>query len=401
MAKRSLIDLDVDGQRVLVRVDFNVPIEEQGVEAIASCDQRLRATLPTIRHLLERDCRVILCSHLGRPKGEVVESLRLAPVGNRLAVLLDRSVRSLKDCIGWDVVSAVGAMVPGEITLLENLRFHPGEEKNAAEFGEALATLADCFVMDAFAVAHRAHASTVGLAQHLPSAMGLLVQKEIEALSQALEVREGGKPLAALLGGAKVGDKILVLENLLDRLDHLFIGGGMSVTFLRAVGYGTGASTIEGERLDFAKEIMTRAATAGVQVHLPMDVVVASQFAADAPDVRTVPVNQVPEGWFIMDIGETTARLFSENLGQCKTIVWNGPMGVFEMPRFSQGTRAVAEAIAGLSDATSVVGGGSTAEVVEELGLMERMTHVSTGGGASLEFLEGKELPGIAALPDA
>jgi phosphoglycerate kinase len=292
-------------------------------------------------------------------------------------------------------------MVPGEITLLENLRFHPGEEKNAAEFGEALATLADCFVMDAFAVAHRAHASTVGLSQHLPSAMGLLVQREVEALSQALEVKEGGKPLAALLGGAKVSDKILVLENLLDRLDHLFIGGGMSVTFLRAVGYGTGASSIEEERLEFAREIVTRAARAGVQVHLPMDVVVASQFAADAPDVRTVPVNQVPEGWFIMDIGETTARLFSETLGQCKTIVWNGPMGVFEMPRFSQGTRAVAEAIGELSDVTSVVGGGSTAEVVEELGLMERMTHVSTGGGASLEFLEGKELPGIAALPDA
>ena len=401
MVKRSLGDLDVDGQRVLVRVDFNVPIEGQGVEAIASYDQRLRATLPTIRYLLERDCRVILCSHLGRPKGEVVESLRLAPVGDRLAVLLGRPVRSLKDCIGWDVVSAVGAMVPGEVTLLENLRFHAGEEKNAAEFREALATVADCFVMDAFAVAHRAHASTVGLSQCLPSAMGLLVQREIEALSQALEVREDGKPLAALLGGAKVSDKVLVLENLLDRLDHLFIGGGMSVTFLRAVGYGTGASGIEEERLEFAKEIVTRAARIGVQVHLPMDVVAASQFAADAPDVRTVPVNQVPEGWFIMDIGETTARLFAEDLGQCKTIVWNGPMGFFEMPRFSQGTRAVAGAIADLSDVTSVVGGGSTAEVVEELGLMERMTHVSTGGGASLEFLEGKELPGIAALPDA
>tara|TARA_B100000315_G_scaffold259312_1_gene314862 strand:- start:327 stop:1532 length:1206 start_codon:yes stop_codon:yes gene_type:complete len=401
MSKRSLGDLDVAGHRVLVRVDFNIPIEEQGVEAIASYDQRLRATLPTIRYLLERDCRVILCSHLGRPKGAIVEPLRLAPIGDRLAVLLGRPVRTLKDCIGWDVVSAVGAMVPGDITLLENLRFHAGEEKNAAEFGEALATLADCFVMDAFAVAHRAHASTVGLSQHLPSAMGLLVQREVEALSQALEAGEDGKPLAALLGGAKVSDKILVLENLLDKLDHLFIGGGMSVTFLRAVGYGTGASSIEEARLEFAREIMSRAAGAGVQVHLPMDVVAASQFSADAPEVRTVGVNQIPEGWYIMDIGNTTARLFSEKLGQCKTIVWNGPMGVFEMPRFSQGTRAVAEAIAGLSGVTSVVGGGSTAEVVEDLGLMERMTHVSTGGGASLEFLEGKELPGIAALPDA
>ena len=400
MVKRSLKDLDVNGKRVLVRVDFNLPIEELGVEAIASYDQRLRATLPTIRYLLERDCRVILCSHLGRPKGEVVESLRLAPVGDRLAVLLERPVRTLKNCIWWDVVSAAGAMAPGEIALLENLRFHPGEEKNDPEFAGALASLADCFVMDAFAVVHRAHASTVGLPQHLPSAMGLLVQREVEALSLALDVSEEEKPLAALMGGAKVSDKILVLQNLLDKLDHLFIGGGMSVTFLHAVGYGTGASSFEEERLEFAREILARPGKGGVQLHLPLDLVVANRFAADAPEVRTVPVNQVPEGWFIMDIGETTARRFSDSLGQCRTI-WNGPMGVFEMPRFSQGTRAVAEAIAGLRGVTSVVGGGSTSEAVEELGLMDRMTHVSTGGGASLEFLEGKELPGIAALPDA
>ena len=400
MVKRVVSDLNVEGKRVLVRVDFNVPIE-QGVKAIATYDHRLRATLPTIRYLTERNCRVILCSHLGRPGGNVVESLRLAPVGDRLAALLGWPVRSLQDCVGESVQSAVGSMAPGDITLLENLRFYAGEEQNAHSFAGNLASLADCFVMDSFAVAHRAHASTVGIPGLLPSAMGFLAQKEVEGLSQALEAQEERKPLAALMGGAKVGDKILVLENLLDKLDHLFIGGGMSVTFLNAVGYGTGASSVEEDRLDFARKILDRARQRGIQVHLPLDVVIADLFDADAPQVRTVPVNQVSDGWFIMDIGNSTARLFSEVLRQCKTIVWNGPMGVFEMPRFSQGTRIVAEAIAGHQDAISIVGGGSTAEVVEKLGLLERMTHVSTGGGASLEFLEGKELPGIAALPDA
>jgi phosphoglycerate kinase len=400
MVKRVVSDLNVEGKRVLVRVDFNVPIE-QGVNAIATYDQRLRATLPTIRYLTERNCRVILCSHLGRPGGEVFESLRLAPVGDRLAVLLGRPVRSLPDCVGENVQTAVGSMEPGDITLLENLRFYVGEEQNAPAFAGNLASLADYFVMDAFAVAHRTHASTVGIPGLLPSAMGFLLQKEVEALSQALEAREERKPLAALMGGAKVSDKILVLENLLDKLDHLFVGGGMSVTFLRALGYGTGASSVEDDRLDFAREILGLAQQRGTQVYLPLDVVIADRFEANPLRVLTVPVNQVLDGWFIMDIGDSTARRFSKVLGQCKTIVWNGPMGVFEMPRFSQGTRIVAEAIAGLQDAISVVGGGSTAEAVEKLGLLERMTHVSTGGGASLEYLEGQELPGIAALPDA
>jgi phosphoglycerate kinase len=253
--------------------------------------------------------------------------------------------------------------------------------------------------MDAFAVAHRAHASTVGITQFLPSAMGLLVQREVESMGQALE--SPAAPLAALLGGAKVSDKILILENLLDKLDHMFIGGGMAVTFLRALGYNTGASAIEADRLDFARDITQRASERNIQVHLPEDLVIASQFATDPPEVREVPAGQVPEGWYIMDIGQRTAARFSQSLRECKTIIWNGPMGVFEMPRFSQGTRAVAAAIAGLRDAVTVVGGGSTAEAVEALGLMEQMTHVSTGGGASLEFLEGRELPGIAALPDA
>ena len=400
MAKRTLTQLDVAGKRVLVRVDFNIPIE-QGMETIASYDQRLRATLPTIRHLIDQGCRVILCSHLGRPGGKSVDSLRLAPVGDRLATLLGSPVDCLSETVGPGVEESVASMGPGEVALLENLRFQAGEEKNYADFARSLASLADCFIMDAFAVAHRAHASTVGVPGQLPSAMGLLVQREVECLGQALDIKAEGKPLAALMGGAKVSDKILVLENLLGKLDHLIVGGGMSVTFLRAQGYDTGASSIEEDRLDFAKEVLSRARTLGVQVHLPVDVVVADRFADDAAGVETVLVNQVPEGWLIMDIGQATARLFSESLGQCKTIVWNGPMGVFEMPRFSQGTRTVAEAIAGLSGVTSVVGGGSTAEAVEELGLIDRMTHVSTGGGASLEFLGGKVLPGIAALPDA
>ena len=398
MAKRTLSGLEVENKRVLVRVDFNIPIE-QGVEVIASYDQRLRATLPTIRYLLERDCRVILCSHLGRPGGKVDEALRLAPVGDRLAELLSHPVHSLADCIGPEVETRVKAMLPGEVVLLENLRFHPGEEKNDSGFAQALAALADCFVMDAFAVTHRAHASTAGITNFLPAAMGLLVQREVEEMGKALE--SPASPLAALMGGAKVSDKILVLENLLDKLDHLFIGGGMAVTFLRAQGYATGASSIEEDRLEFARHVLQRAAERNIGVHLPEDVVAASRFEPDPPETRTIPVADVPEGWYIMDVGEATAAKFAAELSSCQTIIWNGPMGVFEMPRFSQGTRVVANAIAGLDSVTSVVGGGSTAEAVEELGLMEQMTHVSTGGGASLEFLEGRELPGIAALPDA
>ena len=398
MAKRTLDQLDVADKRVLVRVDFNVPID-QGIKDIALYDLRLRATLPTIRYLIDRDCRVVLCSHLGRPNGEVVEELRLAPVGDRLAMLLERPVMSLPDVIGPAVASAVSAMAPGDVLLLENLRFEPGEEKNAGAFACDLADTVDCFVMDAFAVAHRAHASTAGITKFLPSAMGLLFQKEVESLALALESPE--KPLAALMGGAKVSDKILLLDNLLEKLDHLFIGGGMSVTFLNAVGYSTGASRLEEDRLDFAREIIDRAKTAKIDVHLPEDVVIANEFAAEPGETRTVAAGQVPDGWHIMDIGSATAREFSGALSVCKTIIWNGPMGVFEMPKFSHGTRSVAEAIAGLSGVTTVVGGGSTAEAVEELGLIDKMTHVSTGGGASLEFLEGKELPGIAALPDA
>ena len=398
MSKRTLSQLDVAGKTVLVRVDFNVPIE-QGVDAIANYDQRLRATLPTIEYLLERRCKVVLCSHLGRPAGQVDEGLRLAPVGKRLSVLLNRPVVSLTDCIGPDVAAAVGGMSEGDIYLLENLRFHPGEEKNDDSFGRDLASLADCFVMDAFAVAHRAHASTVGLPNLLPSAMGLLTQREVESLGLALAEPE--RPLAALMGGSKVSDKILVLENLLPRLDHLFIGGGMAVTFLAATGKPVGASPVEEDRLEFARDVLRRADQDGVAVHLPDDVVVADKFAPEPDSMATAAVSDVPDGWYIMDVGAETADRYAATLAACKTILWNGPMGVFEMDKFKAGTRTVADSIAGLPDATTVVGGGSTAEAVESLGLVERMTHVSTGGGASLEFLEGRELPGIAALPDA
>ncbi len=398
MSKRTLTQLDVAGKTVLVRVDFNVPIE-QGVEAIGNYDQRLRATLPTIEYLVGRNCKVVLCSHLGRPRGRVDEGLRLAPVGDRLGVLLSRPVVSLSDCVGPEVVEAVRDMKAGEIFLLENLRFHAGEEQNAAAFSSELAGLADCFVMDAFAVAHRAHASTVGVPQLLPSAMGLLTQREVESLGLALADPE--RPLAALMGGAKVSDKILVLENLLPRLDHLFIGGGMAVTFLAADGKPVGASSVEEDRLNFARDILRRAKQSGVAVHLPSDVVVADVFSAEPGSTLTVAVGDVPDGWHIMDVGEGAANDYASALAGCKTILWNGPMGVFEMERFQAGTRIVAQSIANLSRATTVVGGGSTAEAVETLGLMEQMTHVSTGGGASLEFLEGRELPGLAALPDA
>ena len=398
MAKRSLSQLDVSGNRVLVRVDFNLPIE-QGIEAIAGYDQRLRATLPTIRHLIDQGCRTILCSHLGRPRGKIDEALRLAPVGDRLSLLLDYPVKSLPEVTGPEVETALTAMSPGDVVLLENLRFDAGEEANDPGFAQSLAALADYFVMDAFAVAHRAHASTVGVTEYLPSAMGFLVEKEVSSMGRALESPE--KPLAALMGGAKVSDKILLLENIMDKLDHLFIGGGMCVTFLKAQGHGVGASQVEEERLEFAREMLAAAEERSIKVHLPGEVVVASEFAADPAEVRVTAATSVPDSGIIMDIAPSAASQFASALKECRTVIWNGPMGVFEMPRFSEGTRVVARAIADSPGVTSVVGGGSTAETVEALGLMEKMTHVSTGGGASLEFLGGVELPGIAALPDA
>ena len=398
MPKRTLQQLDVAGKTVLVRVDFNIPIE-QGAAAVARYDHRLRAAIPTVNYLLARDCRVILCSHLGRPRGQVDDALRLAPIGDRLAVLLGRPVPTLPDCIGAETAAMIDRMAPGTVCLLENLRFHAGEEQNDAAFTRELAALADCFLMDAFAVAHRAHASTVGLPQLLPSAMGLLTQREVASLDLALAQPE--RPLAALMGGAKVSDKILILENLLERLDHLLIGGGMAVTFLAAQGHAVGASSVESDRLDFARETLNRARRNGIMLHLPTDVVAASEFAAHPVESQVFPAAGVPDGWHIMDVGGATVRAFAATLADCRTILWNGPLGVFEMERYKDGTRAVANTVAGLPDTATIVGGGSTAEAMESLGLAAAMTHVSTGGGASLEYLGGKELPGLAALPDA
>ena len=396
MSKRSLRDVDLREKRVLVRVDFNVPIE-QGAEAIAAYDHRLWATLPTVRYLLEQNSRTILCSHLGRPKGKVVEKLRMAPVGERLSVLLSTSVKTMKDCTGPEVEAAIATMSPGEIIVLENLRFHPGEEKDDPDFARTLASLADVFVMDAFAVAHRAHASTVGVSRHLPSVSGLLLEKELELMGRALD--SPARPLAALLGGAKVSDKIMVLEHLLDRVDRLFIGGGMAATFLRAMGHSTGASSVEEDKLDFAAQLIQRAGDRGISVHLPEDVVVSRESNGGSGLVRTVPVDQIPSGWYVMDIGARSIEAFVGGLRECRTVIWNGPVGVFEIPAFSEGTRRIGNALADM-DASTVVGGGSTAEAIEAMGIMDKMTHVSTGGGASLQFLEGRELPGIAALPD-
>ena len=396
MAKRPLSDVDVRGKRVLVRVDFNVPIE-QGIDALPSYDHRLRTTIPSIQYLIEQSSKIILCSHLGRPRGRVTEGLRMAPVGERLSVLLSRPVAIVKDCIGPEVEAAVAGLSEGGILMLENLRFHPGEEDNDPEFGKALAALADVFVMDAFAVAHRAHASTVGVPRRLPSAVGLLLQRELDIMGRALDSPE--RPLAAILGGAKVSDKITVMENLLGKLDRLFIGGGMAATFLKTLGHPTGASPVEEDKLGFASQLLRRAGDLGVPVHLPRDVVVSQEFSAESGVVRTANVSDVPSGWYIMDIGARSIEDFTGGLQGCRTVIWNGPMGVFEFPAFAEGTRRIGEVLASL-DATTVVGGGSTVEAVEQLGLADRMTHVSTGGGASLEFLEGKVLPGIAALPD-
>ena len=397
MAKRGLGDIDVAGARVLVRVDFNVPID-QGIDGLAQYTYRLKKSLPTIDHLRTEGARTIICSHLGRPKGKVVDGLRMAPVGEQLSLLLGTEAACVDDCIGSAVEDAASSMDGGDVLVLENLRFHPGEETNDPDFSRSLARLADLFVMDAFAVAHRAHASTVGVPQLLPTAAGMLIQREVEMLGKVLGSPD--RPLAALLGGAKVEDKIRVLDNLLNRVDMLFIGGGMANAFLQAQGYSTGASQADEEDVGFARRILKRAGSRNIPVHLPTDVVVADKFGGDDQTAKTVPVDQVPAGWHVMDIGPSTTEAFSRSLEECKSVVWNGPMGVFERAPFSQGTRTIASALA-CSEGVVIVGGGSTAEVVEEMGLADQMAHVSTGGGASLEFLEGKDLPGLAAIPDA
>ncbi|MGH2425266.1 MAG: phosphoglycerate kinase [bacterium] len=392
MRKKTIRDVDVKGKRVFVRVDFNVPLDDGRI----ADDRRIREALPTITLLREHRARTILASHLGRPQGKVDDTLRLDPVAKRLGELLGAEVRKLQDCIGPEVEAAVAAMKDGDVVLLENLRFHKGEEANDLEFAAALARLADLYVNDAFGTAHRAHASTVGIAKLLPAVAGLLLEKELNYLSSALE--NPNRPFVAVLGGKKVSDKIGVIRNLLTKSDALLIGGAMSYTFLKAKGFEVGKSLCEDDKLDLARSLMTDAGKRRLAFHLPEDVVVADRFAEDAAH-KTVPAEAIPKDWMGMDIGSHTAATYAKVIRDAMTVMWNGPMGVFEMPPFARGTRAVAEAMA-QSKGVTIVGGGDSAAAVEQEGLADKMTHVSTGGGASLEFLEGKELPGVAVLAD-
>jgi len=393
MNKSSVRDIEVEGKRVLLRVDFNVPLDEMGE---ITDDSRIQATLPTIKYLIDRGARVILCSHLGRPDGKVIEKLRLATVGKRLSQILRQPVAITPDCIGPDVEKAVEELSDGEVLLLENVRFHPEEEGNDASFAQALARLADIYVNDAFGTAHRSHASVVGVANYLPAVAGLLLEREIKTLGGILE--NPAHPFAALLGGAKVSDKVGMIENIMDKVDLLLIGGGMAATFLKAKSYEIGLSLVEADRLDTAVELMEKAARNGVHLLLPVDVVVADSLSTKA-EFKTVSIDNIPSDLRVVDIGQLTIDSFSRELERCKTVFWNGPMGIYEIPQFAEGTQAMARLLANLK-ATTVIGGGSTAEAVTEMKLADKMTFVSTGGGASLRFLSGKELPGVEVLMD-
>lgn len=389
--KLSIQDLDVHGKRVLMRVDFNVPMADGQV----ADDTRIVAALDSIRYVLDNGGSVILMSHLGRPKGKVDVELMLDPVAARLEELLDCSVMKLNDCTGPGVEPAVEALRPGGVLLLENLRFHPAEEEGDEEFARKLAGLGDVYVDDAFGTCHRAHASVAVVPKLMEkAAAGFLLQKEIEYLGRA--VADPEKPYVAVLGGAKVSDKILVIENLIEKVDAVIIGGGMAYTFLKAQGKPIGNSMLEADRVDVANDLLAKARAAGVDILLPVDHVVAEKFE---PDAASKIVDDIPDGWLALDIGPATIELFSDKLKDAKTVVWNGPMGVFEMPAFAKGTEAIARVLAA-ADAITIIGGGDTAAAVNQFGLADKMSHISTGGGASLEFLEGKELPGIAALSD-
>lgn len=391
------------GKRVLIRVDFNVPLDK--TTGRISDDTRIRESLPTIRYALEQGAAVILMSHLGRPDGTRVPALSLKPIAERLGELLKCPVTFVEDCVGPEVEARVQALRPGDVLLLENLRFYAEEEKNDPGFAGRLAKLGQVYVNDAFGTAHRAHASTEGAARHLPAVAGFLMEKEIRYLGAALTNPE--RPYVAILGGAKVSDKIGVLTRLLEKVDRLLIGGGMSYTFLKAQGHAIGASRLEADKLDVAKEILAKAAQRKVQVLLPLDHVITTALKPGSPvhpapggGVKTVPVGQIPDGWEGVDIGPETTKRFVAAVQDAKTIVWNGPVGVFEDPRFLEGSKRIAQTLAGLK-ATTIIGGGDSAACVQQLGLAGRMSHISTGGGASLEFLEGKVLPGIAVLRDA
>ncbi|MFZ4450940.1 phosphoglycerate kinase [Salibacterium aidingense] len=393
MNKKSIRDLDLKGKTVFCRVDFNVPMSEGKV----TDDTRIRAALPTIEHLVEQGAKIILGSHLGRPKGEAHDELRLGPVAVKLGELLHKDVKKVDEVFGEEAKKAAGDLVEGEVLLLENLRFEPGEEKNDETLAENLASLADVYVNDAFGAAHRAHASTEGVARHLPSVSGLLMEKELDVLGQALTTPE--RPFTAIVGGAKVKDKIGVIDNLLDKVDNLIIGGGLAYTFVKAKGYEIGKSLLEEDKLDLAKDFMKKAEDQGVQFYMPLDVTVADDFSRDA-NTKVVNIDNIPSDWEALDIGPKTIDTYKDIIQQSRLVLWNGPMGVFEYEIFSKGTRGIGEALAEAEDTYSVIGGGDSAAAVEKFGLAGQMSHISTGGGASLEFMEGKELPGVAALDD-
>lgn len=393
MNKKSIQDVDVRGKRVFCRVDFNVPMEKGTI----TDDTRIRAALPTIQYLIEHGAKVILASHLGRPKGKVVEEMRLTPVASRLAEYIGKPVTKVDQVVGPEVEAKVAELKDGDVLLLENVRFEAGEEKNDPELARALANLADLYVNDAFGTAHRAHATTAGIAQYLPAVSGFLMDKELETLGQAL--KDPKRPFTAIIGGAKVKDKIGVIENLLNKVDNLIIGGGLAYTFVHAKGYGIGTSLFEADKEELAKKFIKEAEEKGVRLYLPIDAVIANEFSAEPDRVETVDIDQIPDDMKALDIGPKTKELFADIVKSSQLVIWNGPMGVFEFDQFAKGTNEVAKALAE-SEAFSIVGGGDSAAAIEKAGLADQVDHISTGGGASLELLEGKELPGVAVLND-
>ena len=392
MNKKTIRDIDVSGKKVLVRCDFNVPLDKETGEIIDN--RRIRAAIPTIKYLLDNNAKIILCSHLGRPKGEFNLKYSLRPVAEELSKLLNKEVKLAKDVIGEDAVNLSSNIKEGEIVLLENVRFHKEEEENNPEFAKKLASFADIYVNDAFGTAHRAHASTAGVADYLPAVSGFLIEKELEFLGSSLENPE--RPFVAILGGAKVSDKIGVIENLLDKVDTLLIGGGMAYTFYKAQGHNIGTYICEEDKLELANEILEKAKQKEVKLLLPIDNHISSEYSNEAED-RFVEEQEIPEGFMGLDIGPKTINLFCEIIKDAKTVLWNGPLGVTEFTKFEEGTKKIAKALAE-SKAVTIIGGGDSAAAIEKMGLADKMTHISTGGGASLEFLEGKILPGIACL---
>ncbi|KFM98488.1 phosphoglycerate kinase [Bacillus clarus] len=393
MNKKSIRDVDLKGKRVFCRVDFNVPMKEGKI----TDETRIRAALPTIQYLVEQGAKVILASHLGRPKGQAVEELRLTPVAARLGELLGKDVKKADEAFGPVAQEMVAAMNEGDVLVLENVRFYAGEEKNDAELAKEFAALADIFVNDAFGAAHRAHASTAGIADYLPAVSGLLMEKELEVLGKALSNPE--RPFTAIIGGAKVKDKIGVIRHLLDKVDNLIIGGGLAYTFVKALGHEIGLSLCEDDKIELAKEFMQLAKEKGVNFYMPVDVVITEEFSETAT-TQIVGIDSIPSNWEGVDIGPKTREIYADVIKNSKLVVWNGPMGVFEMTPFSEGTKAVGQALADAEDTYSVIGGGDSAAAVEKFGMADKMSHISTGGGASLEFMEGKELPGVVCLND-